>query len=152
MYLLIVFVLNTNSLDFLILISNLCIPWINLDIQIFIKSNGVYSSLFWINVGIYRPSRRTWLLLLTLKCKDNRRYLPLLSKQCHGHVTGRYHAPSCTHGTSPGQASSAKSSQQRGLHSCTCTALPEPHTTAGPHFGRHGVPHCPSASSAQNSR
>jgi hypothetical protein len=44
MYLLIVFVLNTDSLDFLILIPNLCILWINLDLQIFIKSNGVYSS------------------------------------------------------------------------------------------------------------
>jgi hypothetical protein len=38
--------LNMESLDFLILIPNLCIFWINLDIQIFIKSNGVYSSLF----------------------------------------------------------------------------------------------------------
>jgi hypothetical protein len=46
MYLLIVFVLNRDSLDFLILIPNLCILWINLDLQIFIKSNGVYSSLF----------------------------------------------------------------------------------------------------------
>jgi hypothetical protein len=46
MYLLIVFVLNSDSLDFLILIPNLCILWINLDLQIFIKSNGVYSSLF----------------------------------------------------------------------------------------------------------
>jgi hypothetical protein len=44
MYLLIVFVLNMDSLDFLILIPNLCIPWINLNLQIFIKSNGVYSS------------------------------------------------------------------------------------------------------------
>jgi hypothetical protein len=48
MYLLIVFVLNTNSLDFLILIPNLCILWINLDLQIFLKSNSLYSSLFWI--------------------------------------------------------------------------------------------------------
>jgi hypothetical protein len=72
MYLLIVFVLNMDSLDFLILIPNLCILWINPDFQIFIKSNGVYSSLFWINVGISRPSRRTWWLLLTLKYKDNR--------------------------------------------------------------------------------
>jgi hypothetical protein len=46
MYLLIVFVLNTYSLDFLILIPNLCILWINLDL-IFIKSNGVYSPLFY---------------------------------------------------------------------------------------------------------
>jgi hypothetical protein len=60
MYLLIVFVLNMDSLDFLILIPNLCMLWINLDHQIFIKSNGVYSSLFWINVGISRPSVRTW--------------------------------------------------------------------------------------------
>jgi hypothetical protein len=45
---------------------------INLDLQIFIKSNGVYSSVFWINVGISRPSRPTWWLLLTLKYKDNR--------------------------------------------------------------------------------
>jgi hypothetical protein len=45
---------------------------INLELQIFIKSNGVYSSLFWINVRISRPSRRTWWLLLTLKYKDNR--------------------------------------------------------------------------------
>jgi hypothetical protein len=66
-----VFVLNMNSLDFLILILNLCILWINLDLQIFIKSNSVYSSLFWINVGISRPSRRMWWLLLTLKYKDN---------------------------------------------------------------------------------
>jgi hypothetical protein len=44
--LLIVFVLNTDSFDFLILIPNLCIFWINVDLQIFIKSNGVYSSLF----------------------------------------------------------------------------------------------------------
>jgi hypothetical protein len=72
MYLLIVFVLNTDSLDFLILIPNLCILWINLDLQIFIKSNGLYSSLFWINVGISRPSRQTWWLLLTLKYKYNR--------------------------------------------------------------------------------
>jgi hypothetical protein len=74
MYLLIVFVLNMDSLDFLILILNLCILWINLDIQIFIKSNGVYSSLFWINVRISRPSRETWWLLLTLKYKDNNRF------------------------------------------------------------------------------
>jgi hypothetical protein len=67
MYLLIVFVLNTVFLDFVILIPNLCILWINLDLQIFIKFNGVYSSLFWINMGISRPSRRTWWLLLTLK-------------------------------------------------------------------------------------
>jgi hypothetical protein len=46
MYLLIVFVLNMDSLDFLILIPNLCILWINLDLQVFIKSNGVYSSFF----------------------------------------------------------------------------------------------------------
>jgi hypothetical protein len=45
---------------------------INLDLHIFVKSNGVYSCLFWINVGISRPSRRTWWLLLTLKYKDNR--------------------------------------------------------------------------------
>jgi hypothetical protein len=38
-----------DSLDFLILIPNLCILWINLDLQIFIKSNGEYSSLFWTN-------------------------------------------------------------------------------------------------------
>jgi hypothetical protein len=72
MNLLIVFVLNMDSLDFLIVIPNLCILWINLDLQIFIKSNSVYSSLVWINVGISRPSRRTWWLLLTLKYKDNR--------------------------------------------------------------------------------
>jgi hypothetical protein len=34
-----------DSLDFLILIPNLYILWINLDLQIFIKSNSVYSSL-----------------------------------------------------------------------------------------------------------
>jgi hypothetical protein len=28
---------------------------INLDLQIFIKFNGVYSSLFWINVGFLDP-------------------------------------------------------------------------------------------------
>jgi hypothetical protein len=72
MYLLIVFVLNIDSLDFLILILNLCIFSINLELQILIKSHGVYSSLFWINVGISRPSRRMWWLLLTLKYKDNR--------------------------------------------------------------------------------
>jgi hypothetical protein len=72
MHLLIVFVLNMNSLDFLILIPNLCIFWIDLELQIFIKSNGVYSSLFWINVGISRLSRRTWWRILTLKYKDNR--------------------------------------------------------------------------------
>jgi hypothetical protein len=63
MYLLIVFVLNMVSLDFLILIPNFNSEFmylINLNLQIFIKSNGVYSSLFWINVGISRPSRRTW--------------------------------------------------------------------------------------------
>jgi hypothetical protein len=76
MYLLIVFVFNMDSLNFLILILNLCILWINLDCQIFIKSNGVYSSLFWINVRISRSSRRTWWLLLTLKYKDNRCYEP----------------------------------------------------------------------------
>jgi hypothetical protein len=43
-----------DSLDFLILILNLCILSINLDLQIFIKSNGVYSS-FLINVRISRP-------------------------------------------------------------------------------------------------
>jgi hypothetical protein len=59
MYLLIVFVLNMDPLDFLILIPNLCILWINVDLQIFIKSNGV-------TVGISRPSPRTWWLLLTL--------------------------------------------------------------------------------------
>jgi hypothetical protein len=72
MYLLIVFVLNMDSLDFLILILNLCILRINLDLQIFIKSNCVYSSPFLINVGISRPSRpsrRTWWLVLTLKYK-----------------------------------------------------------------------------------
>jgi hypothetical protein len=31
-----------DSLDLVILIPNLCILWINLDLQIFIKSNGVY--------------------------------------------------------------------------------------------------------------
>jgi hypothetical protein len=72
MYLLIVFVLNIDSLDFLILIMNLCILWINLDLQIFIKSNGVCTSLFGINVRISRPSQRTWWLLLTLKYKENR--------------------------------------------------------------------------------
>jgi hypothetical protein len=72
MYLLIVFVLDMDSLNYLILIPSLCILWINLDLQIFIKSNGVYSSSSWINVGISRPSQRTWWLLLTLKYKDNR--------------------------------------------------------------------------------
>jgi hypothetical protein len=57
MNLVIVFVFNMDSFDFLIVIPNLCILWINLDLQIFIKSNGVYSSLFWINVRIFRPSR-----------------------------------------------------------------------------------------------
>jgi hypothetical protein len=52
-----------DYLDFLILILNLCNLWINLDLQIFIKSNGVYSALFWINVRISRPSPRTWWLL-----------------------------------------------------------------------------------------
>jgi hypothetical protein len=46
MNLVIVFVLNMDSLDFLIVIPNLCIIWINLDIQIFIKFNGVYPYLF----------------------------------------------------------------------------------------------------------
>jgi hypothetical protein len=46
MYLLIVFVLNMDSLYFFILIPNLCILWINLDLQLFIKSNGVYSFFF----------------------------------------------------------------------------------------------------------
>jgi hypothetical protein len=46
MYLLIIFILNMDSLDFLILIPNLCILWINLDLQIFIKSNGVYLLFF----------------------------------------------------------------------------------------------------------
>jgi hypothetical protein len=68
-----VFVLNVDSLDFLIVIPNLCILWINLNLQIFIKSNCICSSLFWINVGISRPSRRAWWLLSTLKCKDNNR-------------------------------------------------------------------------------
>jgi hypothetical protein len=84
MYLLIVFVLNMDSLDFLILILNSCILWINLDFQIFIKSNGVYSSLFWINVGISRPSRRTWWLLLTLKYKDNRWVITLVHIRING--------------------------------------------------------------------
>jgi hypothetical protein len=60
MYLLIVFVLNMDSLHFLILIPNLCIFLINLDLQIFIKFNGVNYSLFWINVTISRPSRQMW--------------------------------------------------------------------------------------------
>jgi hypothetical protein len=59
-------------LNFLILIPSVCILWINLDLQIFVKSNGVYSSFFWINVGISRPSQRALWLLLTLKYKDNR--------------------------------------------------------------------------------
>jgi hypothetical protein len=79
MNLVIVFVLNMDSLDFLIVIPNLCILWINLNLQIFIKSNGICSSLFWINVGISRPSRRTWWLLLTLKYKDNRYIIIYLS-------------------------------------------------------------------------
>jgi hypothetical protein len=54
-----------NSLDFLIFIMNLCILWINLDLRIFIKVNGVYFS-FSINVRIFNPSQRTWCLLLTL--------------------------------------------------------------------------------------
>jgi hypothetical protein len=71
-----------DSLHFLILILNLCIIncicikyglfeftyfnsefiyfLINVDLQIFIKSNGVYSSIFWINVRILGPSQRTW--------------------------------------------------------------------------------------------
>jgi hypothetical protein len=43
MYLLIVFVLNVDYLDFLILILNLCILWINLDLQ---KNPTVYILLF----------------------------------------------------------------------------------------------------------
>jgi hypothetical protein len=70
MYLLIVFVLNMDSLDFPN--SEFMCFLINIDLRIFIKSNNVYSSLFWINVGISRPSQRTWWLLLTLKYKDNR--------------------------------------------------------------------------------
>jgi hypothetical protein len=46
MYLLIVFVLNMDSLDFLILIPNLSIFCINLDLQIFIKCKTVYILLF----------------------------------------------------------------------------------------------------------
>jgi hypothetical protein len=52
MYLLIVFVLNMDSLDFLILIPNLCILW---DLQIFINSNSVYSSLFWLTWEFLDP-------------------------------------------------------------------------------------------------
>jgi hypothetical protein len=44
MYSLIVFVVNMDSLDFLILIPNLYILWINLDLQIFIKT--MYILLF----------------------------------------------------------------------------------------------------------
>jgi hypothetical protein len=58
---------------------------INLDLRIFIKSNGVYSSLFWINVGISRPSRRTWWLLLTLKYKDNRYVVLAIIISCSGY-------------------------------------------------------------------
>jgi hypothetical protein len=65
-----------DSLNLVILIPKFCIFLINLDLQIVIKSNGVYSSLFWINVEISRPSRRMWWLLLTLKYKDNRRLEP----------------------------------------------------------------------------
>jgi hypothetical protein len=36
MYLVIVFVLNMDSFDFLILIPNLCILWINIDLHIFV--------------------------------------------------------------------------------------------------------------------
>jgi hypothetical protein len=53
MYLLIVFVLNTYSLNLLILIPNLCILWINLDLRILIKSNSVYSSLYLLNINYY---------------------------------------------------------------------------------------------------
>jgi hypothetical protein len=49
--------MNMDSLDILILILNLCILWINIDLHIFIKSNGLYSSLFWINVEFSIPSR-----------------------------------------------------------------------------------------------
>jgi hypothetical protein len=52
MYLLIVFVFNIDSLDFLILIPNLCILWINIDLQIFIKYDGVYYSLL-LNINYY---------------------------------------------------------------------------------------------------
>jgi hypothetical protein len=55
--------LNMDSLDFLILIPNLWVLWINLDLQIFIKSNGIYSSFFWVNVGISRPSRRIKMII-----------------------------------------------------------------------------------------
>jgi hypothetical protein len=65
----IVFVLNMDFLDFLILIPTLCIIWINLDLQIFIKSNDVYSSLFKINVRIL-DTFGAWWVLLTLKYKD----------------------------------------------------------------------------------
>jgi hypothetical protein len=46
MNLVIVFVLSMDSLDFLIVIPNLCILWVSLDLQIFIKSDGICSSLF----------------------------------------------------------------------------------------------------------
>jgi hypothetical protein len=39
-------------LDFLILIPNLCILWINIDLQIFIKYDGVYYSLL-LNINYY---------------------------------------------------------------------------------------------------
>jgi hypothetical protein len=55
MYLLIVFVLNMEYLDVLILIPNLYILWINIDLQIFIKSYGVYSSLFWLTWEFLDP-------------------------------------------------------------------------------------------------
>jgi hypothetical protein len=60
MYLLIVFVLIWTLWISLFVLFRLI-----LDIQIFIESNGVYSSLFCINVEISRPSPRTWWLLLT---------------------------------------------------------------------------------------
>jgi hypothetical protein len=41
MYLLIVFVSNMDSLDFLILIPNLCILWINLDLDLYKLSQSV---------------------------------------------------------------------------------------------------------------
>ena len=48
------------------------IVWINLDHQIFIKSNGTNLSFFSINVRISRLSQRTLWLLLTLLYYDNR--------------------------------------------------------------------------------
>ena len=62
---------------------------VNLDRQIFIKSDGANLSLFQINVRISKFSGRTWWLLLTLKYVYNRQIDRLASGRLINPVLGK---------------------------------------------------------------